>query len=208
MYRPEHFDEKDQEVITRLMAQFPLATIVAQTKDGLVANHIPVLLEDDDRLIGHIAKANSLHQDLADGAEVLVIVRADDAYISPNYYPTKASDHRHVPTWNYQAVHCQGKIYFDHSVKTKTAIVGKLTKYFERLQFAEKAWRMADAPADYMAGMIDQIVAFRIQIDQVLAKSKLSQNRVAVDYDNVTAKMADIGKTHLFDEMTRKKPKK
>ena len=67
---------------------------------------------------------------------------------------------------------------------------------------------MADAPADYMAGMIDQIVAFRIQIDQVLAKSKLSQNRVAVDYDNVTAKMADIGKTHLFDEMTRKKPKK
>jgi len=44
MYRPEHFDEKDKEVITRLMAEFPLATIVAQTKEGLVANHIQIRL--------------------------------------------------------------------------------------------------------------------------------------------------------------------
>jgi len=208
MYRPEHFDEKDQEVIIRLMAEFPLATIVAQIKEGLVANHIPVLLEDDDRLIGHIAKANSLHQDLADGAEVLVIFRAEDAYISPNYYPTKASDHRHVPTWNYQVVHCYGTINFDHSVKTKTAIVGKLTKHFEHRHFSESPWRMADAPADYMAGMLEQIVAFRISVDRYLAKSKLSQNRKTVDYDHVTTMMKETGKTYLSEEMTRIKAKK
>ena len=148
MYRPEQFDENDPDVITRLMADFPLATIVAQTKEGLVAHHIPLLLEQDHHLIGHIAKANTLHEDLEDGAEVLVIFRAEDAYISPNYYPTKASDHRHVPTWNYQVVHCYGTINFDHSVKTKTAIVGKLTKHFEHRHFSEKPWRMADAPAD------------------------------------------------------------
>jgi len=208
MYRPEQFDENDPDVITRLMADFPLATIVAQTKEGLVAHHIPLLLEQDHHLIGHIAKANTLHEDLADGAEVLVIFRAEDAYISPNYYPTKASDHRHVPTWNYQVVHCYGTINFDHSVKTKTAIVGKLTKHFEHRHFSEKPWRMADAPADYMAGMLEQIVAFRISIDRYLAKSKLSQNRKTVDYDRVTTIMKETGKTYLSEEMTRIKAKK
>jgi len=208
MYRPEQFDENDPEVITRLMADFPLATIVAQTKEGLVAHHIPLLLEQDHHLIGHIAKANTLHEDLEDGAEVLVIFRAEDAYISPNYYPTKASDHRHVPTWNYQVVHCYGTINFDHSVKTKTAIVGKLTKHFEHRHFSEKPWRMADAPADYMAGMLEQIVAFRISVDRYLAKSKLSQNRKTVDYDHVTTMMKETGKTYLSEEMTRIKAKK
>jgi len=208
MYRPEQFDENDPDVITRLMADFPLATIVAQTKEGLVAHHIPLLLEQDHHLIGHIAKANTLHEDLEDGAEVLVIFRAEDAYISPNYYPTKASDHRHVPTWNYQVMHCYGTINFDHSVKTKTAIVGKLTKHFEHRHFSEKPWRMADAPADYMAGMLEQIVAFRISIDRYLAKSKLSQNRKTVDYDRVTTMMKETGKTYLSEEMTRIKAKK
>jgi len=208
MYRPEQFDENDPDVITRLMADFPLATIVAQTKEGLVAHHIPLLLEQDHHLIGHIAKANTLHEDLEDGAEVLVIFRAEDAYISPNYYPTKASDHRHVPTWNYQVMHCYGTINFDHSVKTKTAIVGKLTKHFEHRHFSEKPWRMADAPADYMAGMLEQIVAFRISIDRYLAKSKLSQNRKTVDYDRVTTMMKETGKTYLSAEMTRIKAKK
>jgi len=208
MYRPEQFDENDPDVITRLMADFPLATIVAQTKEGLVAHHITLLLEQDHHLIGHIAKANTLHEDLEDGAEVLVIFRAEDAYISPNYYPTKASDHRHVPTWNYQVVHCYGTINFDHSVKTKTAIVGKLTKHFEHRHFSEKPWRMADAPADYMAGMLEQIVAFRISVDRYLAKSKLSQNRKTVDYDHVTTMMKETGKTYLSEEMTRIKAKK
>ena len=208
MYRPEQFDENDPDVITRLMADFPLATIVAQTKEGLVAHQIPLLLEQDHHLIGHIAKANTLHEDLEDGAEVLVIFRAEDAYISPNYYPTKASDHRHVPTWNYQVVHCYGTINFDHSVKTKTAIVGKLTKHFEHRHFSEKPWRMADAPADYMAGMLEQIVAFRISVDRYLAKSKLSQNRKTVDYDRVTTMMKETGKTYLSEEMTRIKAKK
>ena len=42
-------------------------------------------------------------------------------------------------------------------------------------------WRMADAPADYMTQMLAGIVAFRITVEAVVAKSKLSQNREARD---------------------------
>ena len=41
---------------------------------------------------------------------------------------------------------------------------------------------MADAPADYMTAMLANIVAFRIAPGRILAKSKLSQNCDARDY--------------------------
>ena len=201
MYLPDHFQEHDHDEMNRIITDFPLATLVCMTDAGLVGHHLPILRQGDDQLIGHIAKANDLHQTVAHHADVMVIFRAEDAYISPNYYPTKPETHRHVPTWNYQAVHCHGRIRFDHSTKTKTAIVGKLTTYFERQTFGDQAWRMADAPKDYMAGMLDNIVGFTIDITRVIAKSKLSQNREPVDFDEVANVMADQDKHGLANRM-------
>ena len=42
--------------------------------------------------------------------EVLVVFRAHDAYISPNWYPSKHEAHKQVPTWNYRVVHAHGPI--------------------------------------------------------------------------------------------------
>ena len=61
-------------------------------------------------LIGHLALANDLHRQLAPGQEVLAVFRAEDGYVSPNWYPSRAEHHRHVPTWNDAVVHCQGRM--------------------------------------------------------------------------------------------------
>ena len=65
MYLPSHFIEADTDAIAGLVAAFPLATLVAHGPDGLLANHIPMLLAPDDRLIGHVAAANEIHQAIA-----------------------------------------------------------------------------------------------------------------------------------------------
>jgi transcriptional regulator len=52
-----------------------------------------------------VALANDMHRLVSDGQEVLVIFRGEDGYVSPNFYPSKAEHHRHVPTWNHQVVH-------------------------------------------------------------------------------------------------------
>jgi transcriptional regulator len=44
MYLPGHFSETDADEIRRLILGFPLAMLVADTADGLVANHIPMLM--------------------------------------------------------------------------------------------------------------------------------------------------------------------
>jgi transcriptional regulator len=198
---PAHFHEIDTTEIAAVIDAAPLACIVAHTADGLIANHIPLLAAPDGILIGHVALANDLHRVLKDGQDVLVIFKGDDAYVSPNFYPSKPETHRHVPTWNYQVVHMQGTITFQHDVPSKRAAVGLLTRLHERRVNGDAAWRMADAPADYMEQMLGNIVAFRIAVQRTLAKSKLSQNREARDYLGAVAGLQKTGKLALAARM-------
>ena len=201
MYVPEHFNEVDLSVIASIMAEAPLACIVAQTAEGLLANHIPLLSAPDGTLIGHVAKANDMHRLIADGQEVLAVFRGDDAYVSANFYPSKAENHKSVPTWNYQVVHVHGAISFQHDEHSKRAAVGLLTRIHERRVNGANAWRMADAPADYMQMMLGSIVAFRIAVTRVLAKSKLSQNRDDRDYAGAIDGLSRSGHGDLADTM-------
>jgi transcriptional regulator len=182
MYLPDHFREVDAAEIAELIATHPLACVVAHTREGIIANHLPLLHGKGDVLIGHIALGNDMHRIIAEGQEVLAIFRGEDGYVSPNFYPSKAEHHRHVPTWNYQVVHVHGEIAFQHDERSKRAAVGLLTSHHERWLNGDRAWRMADAPDDYMETMLTGIVAFRINITRTIAKSKLSQNREPRDH--------------------------
>ena len=73
MYLPPHFTEADADAVAGLVAEFPLATLVASGPDGLLANHIPMLLAPDDRLIGHVAAANEIHRVIGEDAAVLAV---------------------------------------------------------------------------------------------------------------------------------------
>jgi transcriptional regulator len=204
MYIPPHFNEISSNEISAIIEAAPLACIVAETAEGLIANHIPLLAAPDGTLIGHVALANDMHRLVKAEQDVLVIFRGDDAYISPNFYPSKPEHHRHVPTWNYQVVHAYGAISFQHDEQSKRTAVGLLTRNHERRLNGKDAWRMADAPTDYMQQMIGNIVAFRIQVRRTLAKSKLSQNRAERDYLGAIKGLQDSGQDALAQQMERR----
>ena len=205
MYLPPHFEEVNKDEIRGIIDANPLGCVVAQTDQGLLANHIPLVLSADGTLIGHVAKSNEIHRLIVDQHEVLVIFRGDNAYISPNYYPTKIEHHQHVPTWNYQVVHIYGTISFQYDEKSKRSAVGLLTRTNERRLNGKDAWRMADAPADYMKNMLDNIVSFSIQSNKILAKSKLSQNREAIDYDGAVSGLSSAGHNAMATKMRNRK---
>ena len=103
MYVPPHFKESRYEQLHTLIAQHPLGVLVTHTSGGLDANHLPFFVEGaagPKKLLAHVARANPLWQEAQDGDEALVIFRADDAYISPNWYPSKHELHHRLPTWN------------------------------------------------------------------------------------------------------------
>ena len=45
---------------------------------------------------------------------------------------------------------------------------------------------MSDTPKDFVEDMLNDIVAFKIDVKKITAKSKLSQNKLPTDFDNVT----------------------
>ena len=110
---------------------------------------------------------------------MLVIFRAGDAYISPNWYPTKRESHSQVPTWNYIVVHAYGRIRFNDDEKYLRGVVAKLTRTHEASQ--SEPWRMTDVPVDYIDSLLQRIIGLQIDISHIVGKSKLDQDEVARD---------------------------
>jgi len=207
MYVPKHFEENREEEIKRIIENFPLATIVANTKNGLVANHIPLLLNKSSNgkkiLIGHIAKNNTLHRELRNNDNVMVIFKSEDAYISPNWYPTRNKKREHVPTWNYQVVHLHGNIIFNHDQKFLLKTVNELTNIFEKDNKKKTDWKMNDVSSKFMSSMLKEIVGIEINISKQIAKSKLNQNREKEDIENVIKKLKNNGHSFLSNSMNK-----
>ena len=187
MYIPDHFKAGSEQELHALIAAHPLGALIAQGPNGLDANHIPFELEagqgPSGTLHAHVARANPVWREVKDGDEVLVIFRAEQGYISPNWYPSKQENHRSVPTWNYSVVHAHGKIAIRDDERFIRTLVARLTHRHEASQ--PQPWKMSDAPKDYIADMVKAIVGIEVEITRLTGKFKLSQNREARDISGV-----------------------
>lgn len=205
MYLPAPFAESCPEELQRIMHAHPLAMLVTQRPDGLEADHLPFLLIADQGSLGslqaHVARANPLWRAVRDGDAVLVVFRGTDGYISPNWYPGKQETHRHVPTWNYEAVHAHGRIRVRDDEKFLRAVLGRLTRVHEASE--PRPWRMSDAPADYLAEELGQIVGIEIELTRIEGKRKLSQNRDPRDFENTVQTLESRGQQDLAAAMRR-----
>ncbi|WP_269530969.1 FMN-binding negative transcriptional regulator [Chitinimonas sp. BJYL2] len=185
MYTPGHFSETHPALLARLIADHPLATVVCAGVNGPEVNVLPLLLSGDavaeGCLIGHVAAANPLA--LADGREVTVVFHGPDAYVSPNWYPTKALHHKAVPTWNYALVEVRGRLQVFAEPTRLDTVLRTLTERFEATQ--PQPWSLDDAPADFRAAMYKAIVGIEIRIGSIAGKFKLSQNRSTADIEGV-----------------------
>lgn len=187
MYTPRAFALDDLPEIQQLIQHTRLAQLVTVGEQGLLASHLPLLLNPDEgangTLYGHLAKANPQWRDLQNGSEALVIFAGAEAYISPAFYPAKAEHGKVVPTWNYIAVHAYGTPEVFSDAERLLKVVTALTDRHESGR--AQPWRVSDAPADYIDGMLKAIVGFALPIERLVGKRKLSQNRSAADMAGV-----------------------
>lgn len=187
MYCPAHFAEPRIEILHALMRARPLATLVTLGPDGLDANHIPLLFDATagpcGMLRGHVARANPLWRSA--GAEALAIFHGPQGYVTPSWYPDKAESGKAVPTWNYAVAHAHGRLCVIDDAVWLRAQIDALTARQEAAFPAP--WRVADAPADYIAKMIGAIVGIEIEITHLAGKWKTSQNQPPRNRDGVVA---------------------
>jgi transcriptional regulator len=195
MYNPSHFREDRIEVIHQLIREHTLATLVTLGPDGLLASHLPLILDPDPAplgtLRGHLARANPQWKELDPKISALAIFQGPQAYISPNWYATKSETGKVVPTFNYVAVHAYGPL----EVITDPALilehVRALTRHHEA-RFPEP-WQVEDAPADFIESQLKAIVGLKIPIARLEGKWKTSQNRPEADRAGVVEGLKDLG---------------
>lgn len=184
MYIPDIFKNENQEEIKDFLQKNSFGILVNQTNGKLWATHIPLELDTNKNgkqvLYGHISKENPQWESFADNDKILAIFSGSHSYISSSWY-----DHESVPTWNYIAVHIYGTI----KIIEGEAVIESLKKLVDKYeQNSENPVRVEDLSKKTMM-QTRGIVAFEIEIEEIQAKHKLSQNRDEKNYDNIITEL-------------------
>jgi transcriptional regulator len=200
MYIPDHFSIKNLATLHGIIQSHPLGVLVSTTPEGLDANHIPFELDPARGLLtAHVARANPVWQQCRDGADVMVIFRGNESYISPNWYPSKHETHRQVPTWNYEVVHVHGRLTVQDDERFVRGVVARLTREHESSE--PKPWRMGDSAPEYIDAMLRAIVGIEVAITRMEGKAKLSQNREERDRLSAAEALIQRGQAQLGKAM-------
>jgi len=208
MYNPAHFALTDPEALQRIIRQHPLGMLVTHGPEGLDANHVPFEYDptrgEHGTLTAHVARANPVWQQCAGGADVMVVFRGVEGYISPSWYPSKHEAHRQVPTWNYEVVHAHGRLTVRDDEKFVRGVVARLTRTHEAAE--PQPWKMGDAPADYLDMMLQAIVGLEIAVTRLEGKAKLGQNKEPRDRQGAVEALHARGRAPLAQAMGQTLP--
>ena len=191
LYNPRHFASADDRAVRRVLAEHGFATLITSAGHEVAVSHIPVLFEPSPgaqgSVIGHLAGANPHAEALETGASFLIF-QGPFGYVSPNWYTNQVGS---VPTWNYVAVHVHGRIERIDGIQDKRAIVDALSARHEA-SFPRR-WTSTKMDSSLLEKMLGAIVGFRMVVERVDAKFKLSQNRTGVDRAGVIAGLEGCG---------------
>ncbi|MGO9768192.1 MAG: FMN-binding negative transcriptional regulator [Roseiarcus sp.] len=183
MYEPPLHREDDLSAQHDLIRRHPLGLLVSHGPQGLLANAVPFLVDAAASKLGtlsaHVARANGQWRDLPAAGEALVVFQGPDHYVSPSWYATKRETGKVVPTWNYVMVQARGIARVIEDEAWLRRQIAALTASEESARPAP--WAVTDAPEDFIATMVRQIVGIEIEIADIRGKWKASQNRNAAD---------------------------
>jgi transcriptional regulator len=187
LYNPSHFRVENQDALQAFIADHPFATLISTRDGNLGVSHLPMSLETDSQgaltLCGHFARANPHWKDFDEGLAALAIFHGPQAYVTPQWYPSKLEHAKVVPTWNYAVAHVHGHARIIEDTDWLRRHVSALTDAHEK-SFAHQ-WAVTDAPKEYVDKQLAAIVGIALTVSRVEGKWKLSQNRAAPDRNGV-----------------------
>ncbi|GAB4538352.1 MAG: protease synthase/sporulation negative transcriptional regulator PaiB [Parvularculaceae bacterium] len=190
--RPDRL-ERDQARIIALMRDHPFAAVITAVGGRPVATQIPLIYDEEPephgRLRGHFA-GNNPQAEIIDGAEVLALFAGPHAYVSPRWWEENVRG----PTWDYVSVQARGRA----SLRRDPAFQNKMWSDLANLGEArrhdlagDRPWRFADAAPEYIEDRRSKIVAFEIEIAELVGISKLHADFADEDAARVASKLEE-----------------
>jgi len=171
MHIPTSYKQTDLVEIKNFLKENSFGILVNQVDNKPWATHIPLELDIDtngkDILVGHIAKANPQASHFTENSTVLCIFNGPHSYISSSWYQKEDA-----PTWNYIAVHVYGKLH----ILEENEVMASLHKLVDKYERNSKNPISVSDMSKRTLKQIKGIVGFKIEIEDIQAAYKLSQN--------------------------------
>jgi len=182
IYTPRAFAPDDGSAVAQLIRDYPFATLMTPAGPEPFISHVPLQYDaargPQGTLLGHMARANPHWRHF--GAEAsIAIFHGPHAYVSPSWYAEPATA---VPTWNYAIAHVHGRVEAMADAAETRALLDRMIQRYEGGR--REPWRL-QLEGRPLAAMLDAIVGFRLTIERIDGKLKLSQNRSVEDRDRV-----------------------
>ncbi len=176
MYPPPHHQSHDIDKMISVIKNFPLGMLITAKDCKPYVSHIPFIYNENlKRLVAHIDRNNPQLETLTENAEVSVIFKGPDTYISPSIYTTSQ-----LPTWNYIIVHVTGKMRFLNDSESVKQTMIDMTEFLE----GAKQNYVLKKDDSRMERFLNYIQVFEIEITNWEGKFKLSQDKNAQDFEN------------------------
>lgn len=190
VYIPRPFAPREPAQVARLVAEHPFATLVTAVGAEPQLSHVPLQFDPADgphgTLLGHMARANPHWRHFGDGPSV-AIFHGPHAYVSPSWYAEPAAA---VPTWNYCVAHLHGTAELMDTDRDKRALLDTMVQRYEAAR--AQPWSL-QLEGRALEALLGAIVGFRLRIERVEAKFKLSQNRSVEDRERVIDRLRAEG---------------
>jgi transcriptional regulator len=183
MYDLPYHKERKDESIRDFVLKYPFAYLTGcDSMNKPIATQVPVFIEEKEgrRLMrGHMMRNTDHHKAFLQNAHVLVVFTGRHCYVSATWYsnPSQAS------TWNYMSVHVKGTIRF----LDENALIDVLkstTLHFENYN-QESTTIFDNLLPQYTNRLMNAIVAFEIEVEELDTVFKLSQDRDIESYQNI-----------------------
>ncbi|WOD44457.1 FMN-binding negative transcriptional regulator [Hwangdonia lutea] len=171
-YPPKHHQENNINHLIEVIKTYPLATVISVKNNAPFISHLPLIYNDNGKLVGHIDKYNPQAELLNNNNVVTLIFSGPQCYISPSVYSTAQ-----LPTWNYIKVHVKGTVT---AVTDEEKVKQSLVDMASFLEAPDHKYQLKmDDPR--MHGLINYIKGFEIDITHWEGKFKLSQDKNKTD---------------------------
>lgn len=179
--------ETDQAEAIRFIEAHSFGLLATNGIDMPLATHLPFTVAQEGGhtlLYSHLAARNPQAQ-VIDGKRALVVFSEPHAYVSPKLY-----EHRqNVPTWNYVAVHCTGKIALASDRTERIRILERMIATYEADY--QKQWEsLSDT---YREGLLGELEAFTMRIESMEGCYKLSQDKKASERQRISDHLQNEG---------------
>jgi L-ornithine N5-oxygenase len=183
-YPPPLHVEADPEKLYALLRECPFATLVSADGGVPTITHLPLILDRSKGgkgvLFGHVYRANP-HLRILTGRRSLAVFHGPNSYITPYVWVADQ-----LPTWNSMAVHVWGSVRL---IETRAELIRGLASISE-FDTRPGAYRL-DPDSPRIERIIDYIVGFEFEIEEMVGRFKLSADLDDADQRRAAIEMAE-----------------